>query len=243
MTDYRCMFSTSDRHRKLNQLRWQNTSGHLTNETSNWLQQLPMHLNWALYNVSDLYIDPHICFFPDLVTGSVSAKPVSTARGLSAAQREACMRSLTTQKPKRLPRVVSVRLVYCWSLRCSWSITCRRCSNYIFILNLTPDFNGLGKDNYKMRREAFKFWDWARLILETLRYITLEITGTIILVPYLDVKSLQPIWNSATHDDVIKWKHFCVTGPLCGEFTSHRWIPRIKASDAELWCFLWSAPE
>ena len=31
--------------------------------------------------------------------------------------------------------------------RCSWSIACRRCSNYIFILNLTPGFNGLGKDN------------------------------------------------------------------------------------------------
>ena len=35
---------------------------------------------------------------------------------------------------------------------------------------------------------------------------------------------------------------FRVTGPLCGEFTGHRWIPRTKASDAELWCFLWSAP-
>ena len=35
---------------------------------------------------------------------------------------------------------------------------------------------------------------------------------------------------------------FLVTGPLCGEFTGHRWIPRTKASDAELWCFLWSAP-
>ena len=36
---------------------------------------------------------------------------------------------------------------------------------------------------------------------------------------------------------------FRVTGHLCGEFTGHRWIPRTKASDAELWCFLWSAPE
>ena len=27
------------------------------------------------------------------------------------------------------------------------------------------------------------------------------------------------------HDDVIKRKHFRVTRPLCGEFTSHRWIP------------------
>ena len=36
---------------------------------------------------------------------------------------------------------------------------------------------------------------------------------------------------------------FCVTGHLCGEFTCPRWIPITKASDAELWCFLWSAPE
>ena len=45
-----------------------------------------------------------------------------------------------------------------------------------------------------------------------------------------------------THDDVIKWKHFPRHWPLCGEFTGHRWIPLTKASDAELWCFLWSAP-
>ena len=30
---------------------------------------------------------------------------------------------------------------------------------------------------------------------------------------------------------------FRVTGPLCGESTGHRWIPRTNASDAELWCF------
>ena len=35
---------------------------------------------------------------------------------------------------------------------------------------------------------------------------------------------------------------FRVTGHLCGEFTGQRWIPRTKASDAELWCFLWSVP-
>ena len=43
-----------------------------------------------------------------------------------------------------------------------------------------------------------------------------------------------------SYDDVIKWKKIRVTGHLCGEFTGHRWIPRTKASDAELWCFLWS---
>ena len=31
---------------------------------------------------------------------------------------------------------------------------------------------------------------------------------------------------------------FRVTGPLCREFTGHRWIPLTKASDTELWCFL-----
>ena len=36
---------------------------------------------------------------------------------------------------------------------------------------------------------------------------------------------------------------FRVTGPLCGEFTGLRWIPRTKASNGELWCFLWSALE
>ena len=36
---------------------------------------------------------------------------------------------------------------------------------------------------------------------------------------------------------------FRVTGPLFGEFTGQRWIPLTKASDAELWCFLWSVPE
>ena len=36
---------------------------------------------------------------------------------------------------------------------------------------------------------------------------------------------------------------FRVTGPLWGEFTDHRWIPLTRASDAELWCFLWSACE
>ena len=35
---------------------------------------------------------------------------------------------------------------------------------------------------------------------------------------------------------------FCVTGPLCGEFTGHRWIPLTKASDGELAYFVCSAP-
>ena len=51
----------------------------------------------------------------------------------------------------------------------------RRCSNYILILDLTPGFNGLSKNNCKTRLETFKFWDLVRLIQEVLRY---EITLT-----------------------------------------------------------------
>ena len=47
----------------------------------------------------------------------------------------------------------------------------RRCSNYIFILNLTHGFNRLGKDNCKTRGETFKFWDSVWLILEIWWYV------------------------------------------------------------------------
>ena len=40
----------------------------------------------------------------------------------------------------------------------------------LFIIKLTHDWNRLHKDNYKTRRETFKFWDLVRLILEILRY-------------------------------------------------------------------------
>ena len=43
---------------------------------------------------------------------------------------------------------------------------CRRCSNYIFSLDLTCGFNGLGKHNCKPRQETFKFRDLVDLILE-----------------------------------------------------------------------------
>ena len=45
------------------------------------------------------------------------------------------------------------------------------------------------------------------------------------------------------HETSSKGNIFRVTGPLWGEFTGHRWISLSKPSDAELRCFLWSAPE
>ena len=45
--------------------------------------------------------------------------------------------------------------------------------NYISILNLTPGFNVLGKDNCKTRRETFKFGNLVWLILEIWGYVLL----------------------------------------------------------------------
>ena len=39
----------------------------------------------------------------------------------------------------------------------------QRCSNNIFILDLTAGFNGLGKNHCKMGRERFKFLDLVHL--------------------------------------------------------------------------------
>ena len=86
-------FLTSDRHRKLNQLRWQNMSAHLTNRTSYWLKKLLMHLNWVIYTVCDLNIDPLVCFFPTLSH--------DRARPIPLAQPEAC--------PQRSERPVCAR--------------------------------------------------------------------------------------------------------------------------------------
>ena len=61
-----------------------------------------------------------------------------------------------------------------------------------------------------------------------------------ILVRNDENKDYQSNWHYRHFGN---WNIFRVTGPWRGEFTGHRWIPRTKASDTELWCFLWSAPE
>ena len=63
---------------------------------------------------------------------------------------------------------------------------CRRCSNYIFIPDLTSGFNELGEDNCKTRRGTFKFWDLC-LILEIWRYI------------YVDYKNTDQAWSRHQH--------------------------------------------
>ena len=58
-----------------------------------------------------------------------------------------------------------------WSFRCSWSIACRRFSSWVFILDLLPGFNGLGKDNYKTRREKVQLGELVLLISDVWRHV------------------------------------------------------------------------
>ena len=55
--------------------------------------------------------------------------------------------------------------------------------------------------------------------------------------PFSGLEHLQAMMTSSNGNI------FRVTGHLCGKFTGPRWISRTKASDAELWCFLWFTPE
>ena len=52
------------------------------------------------------------------------------------------------------------------------------------------------------------------------------------------IHAVRPPITMSTNGNI-----FRVTGPLWEESTGHRRIPLTKASDAELWCFIWFAPE
>ena len=82
---------------------------------------------------------------------------------------------------------------------------------------------------YKMPVKYILSSVWVRLSifspLSILQYVGLYVFSLPISIPM-----------TSSNGNIVR-----VTGHLCGEFTGHRWIPRTKASDAELWCFLWSA--
>ena len=83
--------------------------------------------------------------------------------------------------------------------------------------------------------------------MEIFRNIVTRVTVVLITCWYLSPPHLwraSIVWNcmvimmTSSNGNI-----FRATDPLWGEFIGHRWIPPIKASDAELWCFLWPASE
>ena len=70
---------------------------------------------------------------------------------------------------------------------------------YIFILNSTPGFNGLGRDNCKMRWETFKCLDLVWLILEVWWYSIFHF----VIVIY----SIISCYNRPCHKEVWLYLH------------------------------------
>ena len=95
-----------------------------------------------------------------------------------------------------------------------------------------------------MTRDRFMQWlvlTWApTLILDTIN-ITVFVA-----------QDLLPSFRNVNDNNCSSRKHhmtslngtfYALVAFCVGEFTGHRWILRKKASDADLWCFLWSALE
>ena len=87
------------------------------------------------------------------------------------------------------------------SLRWCWRTACRRCSNYISILDLTLGFIGLGKYNCKTRRETFIFGDLLRPILEILPFSliwALVVLAALALFIYINIENLRTYYRYPT---------------------------------------------
>ena len=99
---------------------------------------------------------------------------------------------------------------------------------------------------YSILRPHFTGPKWVKFIKwRVLNSCESVIAVTHILIsPYIDTprrqrlsrkNSIHFVKMTSSNENI-----FRVTGHLCGQLTGHRWIPHTKASDAELWCFLWS---
>ena len=66
-----------------------------------------------------------------------------------------------------------------------------------------------------------------------------------VILGFSAILPVETSWHGKTirmtHDDVIKWKHFPRYWPFVRGIHRPPVNSRIKASDAELWCFLWAA--
>ena len=126
-----------------------------------------------------------------------------------------------------------ILLVTLWNTRHSLSKNlCRQNSSFTWI-------------NYRMFYMFFDLhYDIWFCVVEICQFIFLS--NIIMLRTYLNKSqtTFQALLGNSglTMMTSSKGNNLRVTGHLWGEFTGHRWIPLTKASDAELWCFLWATP-
>ena len=85
-----------------------------------------------------------------------------------------------------------------------------------------------------------RLWRFTKMWYQYL-IIKLELCNTSKFNIY-DINSKIFFTFERLHDDVIKWKHFPCYWPFVRGIHRSPVNSHTKASDAELWCFLWSAP-
>ena len=57
-----------------------------------------------------------------------------------------------------VPQVLVANQIYCKTSNISCTLLCNKIVDYSDVVDLTPGFNGFGKDNCKKRRESFDIW-------------------------------------------------------------------------------------
>ena len=86
----------------------------------------------------------------------------------------------------------------------------------------------MGDDHFPVNRSKDN-------VTQAIRIFAVEVRG---ILTFVDQDLQFLIMMTSSNGNIFRF-----TGPLCEEYTGHRWIPLTKASAAELLCFLWSAPE
>ena len=126
------------------------------------------------------------------------------------------------------------------SIYSSLSFETGRTPSFLFMLSY--DLVSFSKAYYIVIHKLIKFHRYRSAIVSEnlvrffhLPHRCMPLNMSITFVP----PSIQALYMmTSSNGNILR-----AAGLLCGEFTGHRWIPRTKASDAKLWCFLWSAPE
>ena len=117
-----------------------------------------------------------------------------------------------------------------WSLRSCWSLVINT-TNWLYIGYLCTRSCRLCWNDLRNN-----LWIWQEEISIS-HYKSQYIPGNIHTVHTLLCFVMVWHWLIPPMMTSSKGNIFCVTDPLWGEFTGHRWIPLTKASGAELWCF------
>ena len=112
-------------------------------------------------------------------------------------------------------------------------LSCKIC--FCILVEMSLKFVPRGLINDKSKWDQIKAWEQAGN-MSLAQPIMIQVSDA-----YMHPQDAVCFGNvSLWQDDVIKWKHFRCYWPFV--LGIHRWIPLTKASDADLWCFLWSAP-